>query len=223
MIEKERQITVWVSLGSGYEMTRVPDMVGLSRITADEQANMHEIIPIFVKEYDEEVEEGRVIRQEIEAMTEVEKHTTVEVFVSAGPRPNQSSYIRHGLVEGRTGVYIFSHYIDGILDHEKTQNVALNQTILWEFEGSGVQRYAIEITSLATGRTVLFCEYEVDFTGPEPVKTEIQLNGTAFTEANRPVETEPPATTTTPPPPPEPEPQPEPDYEDDPDDNFDEE
>jgi serine/threonine-protein kinase len=185
MIEREQQIIVWVSIGGGYEMTRVPDMRGLSRRTAEEQANMHELILLFIDEYDEEVAAGNVIRQEIEPLTEVERHTQVEVFISMGPRPEQSSYIQHRISESRTGSYVFDYYIDGILDQSFTQNVGLNKLIRWDFEGTGVQRYAIEITSPVTGRTVLFVEYEVDFTGITPVKRQIQINEQVFREVDR--------------------------------------
>jgi hypothetical protein len=63
--------------------------------------------------------------------------------------------------------------------------MGLNNTILWEFEGAGIQRYAIELTSIDTGRTGLFVEYEVDFTASAPVKRQLQINDRIFSELSR--------------------------------------
>jgi hypothetical protein len=64
--------------------------------------------------------------------------------------------------------------------------MSLNSIIRWEFEGSGLHKYQIEITSVDTGRTGLFVEYEVDFTGDVPIKRQLQMNDRAFSQLSSP-------------------------------------
>jgi beta-lactam-binding protein with PASTA domain len=182
MIELDTRITVWVSMGGGIQATQVPDLVGLTRTQAEERARMYDIVLLIIEEYSDEVAEGRVIEQSISPMTEVEKHTFVEIVVSIGVRPSQTAEIRHEVSDRITGSYTFNYYIDGVLSHTATQNMSLNKTIHWEFEGTGVQTYAIEITSLDTGRTAVFVVYEVDFRGSEPVQRRVEMNDRVFTE-----------------------------------------
>lgn len=193
MVEFGKTIVVVVSLGSGGgEMTQVPDLFNrnLTRAQAEERAAMYQVTLVFLEEYNTEVGIDRVISQDPAPMTQVERWSIVEVTISLGPRPEREGEILYAINEGRTGDYIVEHYIDGFLQEEltKIQNIELNREIRWNFEGEGIQKYAMYFTSVATGRRAMFVEYEFDFTGYEVKKTLLHVNNRIFNELSRPLE-----------------------------------
>ncbi|MCL2077472.1 MAG: Stk1 family PASTA domain-containing Ser/Thr kinase [Oscillospiraceae bacterium] len=202
-IQMDTVVTVWVSFGSlDTEKTNVPNIINLSLQNAEEHAKMYDVNLVVYEEYSDTVAVGTVIRQNPLPLVSVDKFSDVEAWVSTGPRPNKSGEISHTLTNPAiTGDYRFEYYIDGVLQEDltRTQNMGLNKEIRWDVEGAGVHRYAINITSLETGKSGLFCEWEFNFTGAEPTKTQIQFNGGIFTYLSTPDA----PTTTTPPPDPE--------------------
>jgi len=187
MLEMGSVVTVWVSYGGGELMTNVPDFIGITKTRAEEHAKMYDIILIINEDYSDTVEIDRIIEQSIPPITSVPINTTVEVTVSLGPRPEKEGKISKSILSDRKGDFIFEHYIDGVLQEALTrrQNIELNKNIIWEFNNTGVHTYAIYITSVATGKRALFCEYEFDFTGPETVSKELQLNKSIFTDISK--------------------------------------
>lgn len=165
-------VTCYVSLGQSNESTAVPNMVNLSLASAQARAKEYDILLTIIYEPSSEVDEGRVIRQNIEATTLVEKNTMVEIVVSDGSEPVREASVKVNIYEGATGEFIFKYYIDGTLqeDMTETKDISLIDKIEWTFENSDVHEYAIQVTSVDTGATGLLYNMEVDFTTDPPTK-----------------------------------------------------
>ncbi len=171
-VEVGDTVTCYVSLGQSNESTAVPNMVNLSLASAKERAKEYDILLTIIYEPSTEVDEGRVIRQNIEATTLVEKNTMVEIVVSDGSEPVREASVVINIYEGATGEFIFKYYIDGTLqeDMTETKDISLIEKIEWTFENSDVHEYAIQVTSVDTGATGLLYNMEVDFTTDPPTK-----------------------------------------------------
>ncbi len=165
-------VTCYVSLGQSNESTAVPNMVNLSLRSAEERAKEYDILLTIIYEPSTEVDEGKVIRQNIEPTTLVEKNTMVEIVVSDGSEPVREASVKVNIYEGATGEFIFKYYIDGTLqeDMTETKDISLIDKIEWTFENSDVHEYAIQVTSVDTGATGLLYNMEVDFTTDPPTK-----------------------------------------------------
>ncbi len=168
-------VTCYVSLGQSNESTAVPNMVNLSLASAQARAKEYDILLTIVYEPSSEVEEGRVIRQNIEPTTLVEKDTLVEIVVSDGGDPVRESKIVVTISDGASGEFIFKYYIDGTLqeDMTETKDISLIDKIEWVFENSGVHEYAIRVTSVDTGATGTLYNLEVDFRNDPPTKNNM--------------------------------------------------
>ena len=171
-VEVGTKVTCFVSLGQSDESTAVPQMVNLSLASAQARAEEYDILLTIVYAPSSEVEEGRVIRQSIEATTRVEKNTLVEIVVSEGADAVRDASIRVTLNGNPQGEFIFKYYIDGTLqeDMTETKDISLVDAIEWEFSNSGVHDYAIRVVSTATGAEGLLYNMEVDFTTDPPTK-----------------------------------------------------
>ena len=85
-VEIGESIDLVVSLGSG--LVIVPDFTGLDKDEARELiVSLSLDLGRIISEYDDDVEEGMVIRQSIEAGEEVEPSTSIDLVVSLGPQP----------------------------------------------------------------------------------------------------------------------------------------
>lgn len=171
-VEVGDTVTCYVSLGQSNESTAVPNMVNLSLASAQARAEEYDILLTIIYEPSTEVDEGRVIRQNIEPTTLVEKNTMVEIVVSDGSDPVRQAKVVVSISDGASGEFIFKHYIDGTLqeDMTETKDISLIDKIEWEFENSGIHEYAIQVTSVDTGATGLLYNMEVDFTQDPPTK-----------------------------------------------------
>ncbi len=171
-VEVGDTVTCYVSLGQSNESTAVPNMVNLSLASAQARAEEYDILLTIIYEPSTEVDEGRVIRQNIEPTTLVEKNTMVEIVVSDGSEPVREASVVINIYEGASGEFMFKYYIDGTLqeDMTETKDISLIDKIEWTFENSGVHEYAIQVTSIDTGATGLLYNMEVDFTTDPPTK-----------------------------------------------------
>lgn len=83
-----REGTVEVTLSRGPERYEVPDLSGRTLDQAQEALRETNLgFEDAVEEYDEEVPEGRVVRTDPEAGTELRRDGAVDVVVSRGPEP----------------------------------------------------------------------------------------------------------------------------------------
>ncbi len=171
-VEVGTKVTCYVSLGQSNESTAVPQMVNLSLASAQARAEEYDILLTIIYEPSTEVEEGRVIRQNIEPTTLVEKNSMVEIVVSNGAEAVRDAKISIKLSSNAKGEFIFKYYIDGTLQEDKTEtkDVSLTEKIEWEFSNSGVHEYAIRVISVDTGAEGLLFNMEVDFTTDPPTK-----------------------------------------------------
>ena len=171
-VEAGTTVTCYVSLGQSNESTAVPNMVKLSLASAQARAEEYDILLTIIYEPSTEVEEGHVIRQNIEPTTLVEKNSMVEIVVSNGTAAVRQSKISISVKGSPKGEFIFKYYIDGTLqeDMTETKDMSLTDKIEWEFENSGVHDYAIRVVSVDTGAEGLLFNMEVDFTQDPPTK-----------------------------------------------------
>ncbi|MDR2532851.1 MAG: Stk1 family PASTA domain-containing Ser/Thr kinase [Oscillospiraceae bacterium] len=209
MVSLDERITIIISLGGGNEITQAPDLKGLTRLQAEERARMHDVVLLFIEEYSDTVAVDRVIEQDPLPMVQVEKFSSINVIISAGPEPEKTFLILHNITSNRTGDFIFEHYTDGVFQFDRRQNIEINKEIRWEVEGTGVHRYDIYITSVETTRRGLFVTYDIDFTG-ESITHRADVNRDIFIEITAPLAPDPPDPPIPDPPDPEPDP-PEPD------------
>ena len=82
-VEEGTEVTIIVSLGE--EPATVPNLVNKSASAAESALSDAGLNGSSSEEYSDDVPEGRVIRQSIDAGTEVDPGTTVEYVVSLGP------------------------------------------------------------------------------------------------------------------------------------------
>ncbi len=171
-VEAGATVTCYVSLGQSNESTAVPNMVKLSLTSAQARAKEYDILLTIIYEPSTEVEEGHVIRQNIEPTTLVEKNSMVEIVVSNGTEAVRESKISISVKGEPKGEFIFKYFIDGTLqeDMTETKDMSLTDKIEWEFENSGVHDYAIRVVSVDTGAEGLLFNMEVDFTTDPPTK-----------------------------------------------------
>lgn len=176
-VEVGSTVTCYVSMGKSNESTAVPQLVNLSLASAKMRAEEYNILLTIIYEPSSEVDEGKVIRQNIEPTTLVEKNTMVEIVVSSGGVEERESKISISLSDSASGEFVFNYYIDGTkqVDMTETKDIGLAKNIKWEFSNSGVHDYAIMVTSVDTGATGLLINCEVDFTVDPPKKND---NGT---------------------------------------------
>ena len=81
-IKQKTEVKVVVSLGT--EKTTVPKLKGLTKEEAEDAADEAKIKLEFVEEISKTVEAGIIIKQEIDADTEVNAGDTVKVYISIG-------------------------------------------------------------------------------------------------------------------------------------------
>lgn len=171
-VEIGTKVTCYVSLGQSNESTAVPQMVNLSLASAKARAEEYDILLTIIYEPSSEVEKDRVIRQNIEPTTLVEKNSMVEIVVSSGADAVREDKISITVSNNATGEFTFKYYIDGTLqeDMTETKDMSLTEKILWEFSDSGVHNYAIMVISEDTGAQGLLVDMEIDFTTDPPTK-----------------------------------------------------
>lgn len=165
-------VTCLVSTGPSDESTAVPQLVNLSLASAQLRAKEYDILLTIIEEPSDEVEEGHVIRQNIEPTTIVQKNTLVEIVVSAGGAQEREATIKLSFNGSASGEFDFKYYIDGTLQTDKTEtkNLSLLDTFVWTFTNSGVHEYAIRVRSTDTGAEGLLFNCKVDFTTDPPAK-----------------------------------------------------
>ena len=188
-VEKGSVITCYVSLGSSQQEIRVPQMLGETIEDATKLATENNITLQISYDDESEVEPGIVISQSIDADTIVEPDTRVGVVISgenAGAAKETSISVT--LKKELSGEYELKYYIDGTLQENKTEikELSLTKKINWDISGTDVHTYSIRVTCLATGKSGILYEMEVDFTQDPPVKNHHDtFNANIFDELSR--------------------------------------
>ncbi|MBQ3842293.1 MAG: Stk1 family PASTA domain-containing Ser/Thr kinase [Ruminiclostridium sp.] len=165
-------VTLWVSTGASDETTAVPQLVNLSLASARLRAQEYDILLTELYEPSNEVEEGKVIRQNIDATTIVEKNTIVEIVISSGGAQERETSIKINIKGSASGEFEFKYYIDGTLQENMSEvkNLSLIDSFEWPFANSGVHEYAVRVKSVDTGAEATFFNCLVDFTKDPPSK-----------------------------------------------------
>lgn len=196
-VEAGSTVYVYVSWGAAETMTNVPQMVGMKQSWAEDRAKEYGII-LTIIEVPSTEEKGYVLSQSIEALTKVDRNTVVEIEVSNGEIPTNSTTIPISITNA-TGTFVFEYYIDGVLQSAmtETRDVAESKRIDWTVSGTELKTYVIKVTSTATGKSDTFLKMEVDFTQETPKKTTITFNSSIFSQLSV-VDTTPPSVTGSP-------------------------
>jgi serine/threonine-protein kinase len=182
MLDENTKISVYVSSGEFGVMTDVPNLLNLSAEDARERAKQYKIILIETPAPSTPEQKGRVIKQSIDPLARVAPNTPVEIQIGSGVMPIRKGAISVTANQSVKGSYKFEYYIDGVLQEDltKIQNMELNHSITWNFEGTDVHTYAIVFTSQETGKSAKFCEYKFDFTTDPVTKEELYRNNSIF-------------------------------------------
>ena len=87
-ITSDTTVTVYVSMGVETKKVTVPDLSNLTEERAKELLEKNNLVLGSVRnDYDDKVAKGLVIKQYIEKGTEVSENTSVDVLISLGPKP----------------------------------------------------------------------------------------------------------------------------------------
>ena len=194
-------VTIYVSQGPSPKATVVPDFRGLSETTARSNAERNDII--LVVDYQpsaEGIEKGKVISQDIEPNTHVEKNTVVTIVVSNGEVATKNESISLTVSDSVTGQFRFEYYIDGVLQEDltKVMDMSLSKNIKWDISGTGQHNYVIRVISPVTELWLDLIEVAVDFDTDPVTKDTLFLNSSVFSElqaGENPFNTEPSETT----------------------------
>ncbi len=165
-------VTLWVSTGASDETTAVPQLVNLSLASARLRAQEYDILLTELYEPSNDVEEGKVIRQNIDPTTIVEKNTMVEIVISSGGAQERQTSIKINIKGSASGEFEFKYYIDGTLQENMSEvkNLSLIDSFEWPFANSGVHEYAVRVKSVDNGAEATFFSCLVDFTKDPPTK-----------------------------------------------------
>lgn len=126
-VEQQGTVTLTVSLGPPVQMVKVPDITGKLEEIAVGMLEDAKLVPGEnpEKEYSDTVEAGYVIRQAVDADTEVEEGTAISYVISEGPKPAEEKY--YGSLN--VLVDLKNHFGPGSSDTSLQIIIRLNQTV----------------------------------------------------------------------------------------------
>ena len=194
MVPQGSTVVLIVSMGPEDVAMFMPNLVTLPYTTAMERCEEYYLIPTVEWE-DSEEERGKVLRQSIDPQTRVNRNTEVTLYVSSGEIPEKTQSYTISLPNSATGEFVFKYYYDGILNEEMTQtrDVSLSANKSFKVEVTGKtgekKQVAINVESVATGKTGTYMEFEVDFGETEEDKPKyeiLQQNSKIFKELSTP-------------------------------------
>ena len=194
MAPQGSSVVLIVSMGPKDALMFVPNLVNLPYTTAMERCEEYHLIPSVEWENSEE-ERGKVLRQSIEPQSRVNRDTPITLYVSSGEIPEKTQSYTISLPNSATGEFVFKYYFDGILNEEMTQtrDVSLSANRSFKVEVTGKtgekKQVAINVESVATGKSGTYMEFEVDFGETEedkPTYDILQQNSKIFKELSTP-------------------------------------
>jgi serine/threonine-protein kinase len=165
VVERGEQIKVFIS--SGPELVAVPNVVGLSRESAEVRLGDAGLTPGQVTEQQSEQPEGEVLAQDPGAGSEVERDTTVNLTVSTGVQTVDVPNVI-GLGAGDAGAQLRA---DGLVPVERKTEVSDQAD-----DGKVIDQRPAAGTEVQEGRPVViiigaFVEADVITPGDEPPAT----------------------------------------------------
>ena len=165
VVERGEQIKVFIS--SGPELVAVPNVVGLSRESAEVRLGDAGLTPGQITEQESEQPEGEVLAQDPGAGSEVERDTTVNLTVSTGVQTVDVPNVI-GLGAGDAGAQLRA---DGLVPVERKTEVSDQAD-----DGKVIDQRPAAGTEVQEGRPVViiigaFVEADVITPGDEPPAT----------------------------------------------------
>ncbi|MDE6030096.1 MAG: PASTA domain-containing protein, partial [Oscillospiraceae bacterium] len=194
MVPQGSTVVLIVSMGPKDALMFVPNLVNLPYTTAMERCEEYYLIPTIEWENSEE-ERGKVLRQSIDPQSQVNRNTEITLYVSTGEIPDKKQSYTISLPNNATGEFVFKYYFDSILNEEMTQtrDVSLSAAKSFKVEVTGKtgekKQVAINVESVATGKSGTYMEFEVDFGEKDedkPKYTILQQNSKIFKELATP-------------------------------------
>ena len=162
VLSDDQVITLWISLGPEVRIEKVPNVVGRHVDKAEELLNVNGFKNIRLEQVESNKDKGTVIRQSVDAQTEIDVNTEIILEVSLGngaedtkpteqPIPTQDpdekrKVITVGLSEDLVEDYTLSLWLDGELIEERLIPVG---TVSTQFEvvGKGKVKYELRINN----------------------------------------------------------------------------
>lgn len=141
---------VTIDVSKGVEQVQVPNVVGAAQDGALEQMRQARLAPSVTEEYSEEVEQGLVISQSLEAGTAVPHDSAVELVVSLGrkpiPVPNLS-----GKTADEASAQLKELGLGVEVSEEFSESVEKGRVISQD-PAAGEQRYRSDVVSLVVSK-----------------------------------------------------------------------
>lgn len=113
----------------------IPDIADIDEVTAKNVLSSNTLIPAVKYEYNEDVEEGNVIRTEPSIGTKVDPNTKVTIIVSKGPSFLRSSDARiewYYLSDKEDDWEFYSPYIENGILYIECHNVTFGCSMTWQ-------------------------------------------------------------------------------------------
>lgn len=167
-------VTIFVSRGPVETRVKVPDLVGLTKEKAIAALKENKLEPV-VEDIEHEGDKGKVVEQDIEKDTLVDRNSKVTIYVSTGEVSPRELTFELPLPGGLHGGYSVEIYKDGNVDHTQTISNAetIGGSINITVKGKKTQTFTIKIRNDESGKSVIYARYKVDF---EKNKAELQGN-----------------------------------------------
>ncbi len=194
-------VVLFISMGAKNSVMSVPNLRGMPLATALERCKEYHLNP-DVSYVDSEEEKDKVLKQDPEPGTTVERDSTVYLEVSSGEIPEYSRKLQITLPTKATGEFIFKYYVDGVLDTDRieTRDISLSANKMIEYTLSGREgeerNLVINVESTATGKSGTYMEIAVKFerkdedSAVKGVHREIARNSKIFSTLQIPDESE---------------------------------
>ena len=194
-------VIVFSSRGPVETRVKVPDLVGLTKEKAIAALKENKLQAV-VEEIEHEGDKGKVIQQDIEPDTLVDRDSEVTIYVSTGEVSPVELKFALPLPNGVHGGYSIEIYKDGNVAY--TQSIASAETtggsVNITVKGNKTENLTIKIRNDQTGESVIYATYKIDY-DKETAELQGNLNESgllAITPETTTQSTTTPATTTTP-------------------------
>ncbi|MGN0593836.1 MAG: Stk1 family PASTA domain-containing Ser/Thr kinase [Hominimerdicola sp.] len=194
-------VIVFSSRGPVETRVKVPDLVGLTKEKAIAALKENKLQAV-VEEIEHEGDKGKVIQQDIEPDTLVDRDSEVTIYVSTGEVSPVELKFALPLPNGVHGGYSIEIYKDGNVAY--TQSIASAETtggsVNITVKGNKTENLTIKIRNDQTGESVIYATYKID-DDKETAELQGNLNESgllAITPETTTQSTTTPATTTTP-------------------------
>ncbi len=158
-------IAVFISQGPVETRVKVPDVVGLTEDKAVKALKENKLVAV-VQEIDHDGDKGKVIEQDTEAGTYLDKNSEVTIYVSTGEVQPVELTFSMPMPEGLHGAYSLDIYKDGNVAY--TQKIANGEAVAGgsvniTVEGKKTEVLTIYVKNDESSSQCRYAVYEIDY------------------------------------------------------------